>query len=135
MAGGHSRRVKCRFRTNASIWCRTARRRRPLLGKDRRDTGAVERACAEARPSVLDREGRRLAVAFVEEETDDDRDLHVVGDGAPSVRLVTLAGSAQQVAWRADGEAVLAILAEPGSDSASLTSGTRRERSHMPIPS
>ncbi|MGD0945704.1 MAG: prolyl oligopeptidase family serine peptidase [Acidimicrobiales bacterium] len=78
---------------------------------------------------ALDREGRRLAVAFVEEEITTIEIFSVLGDGAPSVRLGTIAGSAQQVAWHADGEAVLAVVAEPGSDSASLTSGTRQERS------
>lgn len=81
-------------------------------------------------PPALDREGGRLAVAFVEEETTTIGIFSLVGDDAPSVRLGTLAGSAQQVAWRADGKAVLAVVAEPGSDSDSLTSGTRREQSH-----
>jgi dipeptidyl aminopeptidase/acylaminoacyl peptidase len=77
---------------------------------------------------ALDSEGRRLAVAFVEEEITTIEIFDVVGDGAPSVRLGTLAGSVQQVAWRADGLAVLSLVAEPGSDSASLTSGRRRKR-------
>ena len=76
-------------------------------------------------PPALDREGRRLAVAFVEEEMTTVEIFSVLGDGAPSVRLARFAGSAQQVAWRADGEVVLAIVAEPGSDTASLTSGAR----------
>ena len=42
-----ARRVKCRLCANASVWCRTERRRRPLLGPDRPGAGAVERARAE----------------------------------------------------------------------------------------
>ena len=81
-------------------------------------------------PPALDREGRRLAVAFVDEEITTIEIFSVLGDDAPSVRLGTLAGSAQQVAWHPDGEAVLAVVAEPGSDSASLTSARVQERSH-----
>jgi dipeptidyl aminopeptidase/acylaminoacyl peptidase len=80
-------------------------------------------------PPALDREGRRLAVAFVEEEMTTVEIFSVLDEGAPSLRLGTLAGSAQQVAWHPGWEAVLAVVAEPGSDSASLTSGARQERS------
>ncbi len=80
-------------------------------------------------PPALDREGRRLAVAFVEEEITTIEIFSVVGDGAPSVRLAPLPGAAGQVAWSANGKTVLAVVAGPGSDSASLTSGTRQERS------
>ena len=59
-------------------------------------------------PPALDREGRRLAVAFVEEEITTIEIFSVVGDRAPAVRLGTLPGSAQQVAWHEDGETVLA---------------------------
>ena len=66
-------------------------------------------------PPALDGEARRLAVAFVEEEMTTVEIFSVLGDGAPSVRFGQVRGSAQQVAWRVDGEVVLAIVAEPGS--------------------
>jgi len=77
-------------------------------------------------PPALDRDGRRLAVAFVTEETTTVELISVVDDGTAAVSLGTIAGSAQQVAWDADGRAVTVLVAEPGSDSASLTSGKRR---------
>jgi dipeptidyl aminopeptidase/acylaminoacyl peptidase len=79
-------------------------------------------------PPALDREGRRLAVAFVEEEATTVKIFGVAGGGTPPVSLAELAGAAQQVAWHEDETAVLAVVAEPGSDSASLTSGKRRHR-------
>lgn len=78
-------------------------------------------------PPVLDPEGRHLAAAFVEEEVTTLEIFDVVGDQAPARRIDGLPGSARQLAWRPDGKALLAVVAEVGSDSDSLTSGKRRE--------
>ncbi len=90
--------------------------------------GHPERLCAAVpgAPPVLDAGGRRLLAAFVEEETTTFEVFHLEGSTDERISPAPLDGSAQQVAWLHDEPAILAIVAERGSDSASLTSGKRR---------
>jgi dipeptidyl aminopeptidase/acylaminoacyl peptidase len=94
-----------------------------IAGQPERLSAAVPSA-----PPVLDAAGRRLLAAFVEEETTTFELFHLGDTTAAPIALASLGGSAQQIAWLDDEPAILAVVAEPGSDSASLTSGKRRPR-------
>ncbi len=95
----------------------------PLDGRPQRLDCGVPSA-----PPVLDRSGRRLLLCHDLDEMSRISVARLDQSGDAPVPLTNLAGSVQQLLWDEPAHRILALLAEPGADTASLTSGRRSPR-------